>query len=194
MKFFSHSLPSKEQATHGDRPGYLGTLTCVMKAALRAGLCNERRLQKCLLPGVRTDIELTGNHYGWKRPLRSSSPTITPTPPWLLNHVLKCHIYMIFEHLHGWGLHHFPGQPVMNAVCKCHPMAEGKRLVPRKFSSWKSLVLLSQFLCPSPPPLEVCLQHISQRLPTRACLPGNVPTEEAQGSHSCCILKAEGSQ
>ena len=49
---------------------------------------------------------------GWKRPLRSSSPTIHPTPPFLLNHILKCHIYRFFKHLQGWGLNHFPGQPV----------------------------------------------------------------------------------
>ena len=49
---------------------------------------------------------------GWKRPLRSSRPTIHPTPPCLLNHVPKCHIYTFFGHLQGWWLHHFPGQPV----------------------------------------------------------------------------------
>ena len=48
---------------------------------------------------------------GWKRPLRSSSPTIRPTPPCLLNRILKCHIYTFFEHPQGWGLHHCPGQP-----------------------------------------------------------------------------------
>ena len=54
------------------------------------------------------------NHriIGWKRPLRSSSPTVTTTPPCLLNHVPKRHIYRFFEHLQGWGLHHFPRQPV----------------------------------------------------------------------------------
>ena len=36
---------------------------------------------------------------GWKRPLRPSSPTVTSTPPCLLNRVLKCHSYMFFEHL-----------------------------------------------------------------------------------------------
>ena len=51
------------------------------------------------------------NHEGWKRPLRSSSPTMNPTPPCLLNHVPKGHIYMGFEPLQGWGLHHCPGQP-----------------------------------------------------------------------------------
>jgi len=34
-----------------------------------------------------------------------------PTPPCLLNHVPKCHIYTFFEPLQGWGLHHCPGQP-----------------------------------------------------------------------------------
>jgi len=28
---------------------------------------------------------------GWKRPLRSSTPTIHPTPPCLLQHIPKCH-------------------------------------------------------------------------------------------------------
>jgi len=51
-------------------------------------------------------------HSGWKRPLRPSSPTINPTPPCLLIHVLKCHIYTFFEHLQGWWLRHCPGQPV----------------------------------------------------------------------------------
>jgi len=41
------------------------------------------------------------NHriIGWKRPLSSSSPTIHPTPSFLLNHILKCHIYTFFKHL-----------------------------------------------------------------------------------------------
>ena len=48
---------------------------------------------------------------GCKRPLSWPSPTIHPTPPHLLNHVLKCHIHKVFEPLQGWGLHHCPGQP-----------------------------------------------------------------------------------
>ena len=54
------------------------------------------------------------NHriIGWKRPLRSSSPTVNRTPPCLLKHIPKCHIYTFFEHLKGWGLHHFLGQPI----------------------------------------------------------------------------------
>jgi len=53
------------------------------------------------------------NYFGWKRPLRSSSSSINltlPTPP--LNHVPKCHIYTSFKYLQGWGLNHFPWQPV----------------------------------------------------------------------------------
>ena len=42
------------------------------------------------------------NHLGWKRPLRSSSPTVNltpPTPP--LNRVPKCYDYVSFKHLQG---------------------------------------------------------------------------------------------
>ena len=58
--------------------------------------------------------EAVGNHriIGWKRPLRSLSPTINWTPPCLLNHSLKRHIHMFFEHLQGWGLLPLPGQPI----------------------------------------------------------------------------------
>ncbi|KAK4807435.1 hypothetical protein QYF61_001986 [Mycteria americana] len=53
------------------------------------------------------------NHIGWKRPLRSSSPTVNltlPKPP--LHHVSKYLIQTPFKYLQGWGLNHFPGQPV----------------------------------------------------------------------------------
>jgi len=41
------------------------------------------------------------NHriIGWKRPLGSARPSINPTPPCLLNHVLKSHIHTVFEPL-----------------------------------------------------------------------------------------------
>ncbi|KAK4828379.1 hypothetical protein QYF61_026117, partial [Mycteria americana] len=53
------------------------------------------------------------NRIGWKRPLRSSSPTINltlPGPP--LHHVPKHLIQTSFKYLQGWRLNHFPGQPV----------------------------------------------------------------------------------
>ncbi|KAK4808358.1 hypothetical protein QYF61_026961 [Mycteria americana] len=52
------------------------------------------------------------NGIGWKRPLRSSSPTINltlPKPP--LHHVPEHLIQMAFKYLQGWGLQHCPGQP-----------------------------------------------------------------------------------
>ena len=54
------------------------------------------------------------NHriIGWKRPLRSSSPTIRPTTLCLLNHIPKCHTYMFFKHFQSWRLHHLPGQRI----------------------------------------------------------------------------------
>ncbi|KAK4831600.1 hypothetical protein QYF61_018360 [Mycteria americana] len=53
------------------------------------------------------------NHIGWKRPLRSLSPTINltlPKPP--LHHVSKHLIQTSFKYFQGWRLNHFPGQPV----------------------------------------------------------------------------------
>ncbi|KAK4831422.1 hypothetical protein QYF61_017553 [Mycteria americana] len=52
------------------------------------------------------------NRIGWKRPLRSSSPTVNltlPRPP--LYHVPKHLIQTSFKYLQGWRLNHFPGQP-----------------------------------------------------------------------------------
>jgi len=34
-----------------------------------------------------------------------------PITTCLLNRIPVCHIYTFFEHLQGWWLHHFPGQP-----------------------------------------------------------------------------------
>jgi len=41
------------------------------------------------------------NPKGWKRALRSPSPTPThPTIP--TNHILQCHIYTVLQHLQKW--------------------------------------------------------------------------------------------
>ncbi|KAK4806202.1 hypothetical protein QYF61_001126 [Mycteria americana] len=63
-----------------------------------------------LYQGVITESQ---NCIGWKRPLRSSSPTVNltlPRPP--LHHVPKHLIQTSFKYLQGWRLNHFPGQPV----------------------------------------------------------------------------------
>ncbi|KAK4820013.1 hypothetical protein QYF61_017392 [Mycteria americana] len=63
--------------------------------------------------GLGGRITESQNRIGWKRPLRSSSPTINltlPRPP--LYHVPKHLIQMSFKYLQGWRLNHFPGQPV----------------------------------------------------------------------------------
>ncbi|KAK4825176.1 LOW QUALITY PROTEIN: hypothetical protein QYF61_024656, partial [Mycteria americana] len=57
--------------------------------------------------------ETVQNRMGWKRPLRSLSPTINltlPRPP--LYHVPKHLMQTSFKYLQGWRLNHFPGQPV----------------------------------------------------------------------------------
>ncbi|KAK4825857.1 hypothetical protein QYF61_003131 [Mycteria americana] len=62
---------------------------------------------------IRLDRALSNNRIGWKRPLRSSSPTVNltlPRPP--LHHVPKHLIQASFKYFQGWRLNHFPGQPV----------------------------------------------------------------------------------
>ncbi|KAK4818986.1 hypothetical protein QYF61_022653 [Mycteria americana] len=75
----------------------------------------NRGIFKNLSPGCAGGIYFTEsrNHIGWKRPLRSSSPTVNltlPRPP--LHHVPKHLIQTSFKYLQGWRLNHFPGQPV----------------------------------------------------------------------------------
>jgi len=42
--------------------------------------------------------------------IRSSSPTISPSMS--TNHILKCRIYTLLEHLQGQWFNHLPGQPI----------------------------------------------------------------------------------
>ncbi|KAK4810511.1 hypothetical protein QYF61_004291 [Mycteria americana] len=68
-----------------------------------------RRVGSEVEPGKRE----SQNCIGWKRPLRSSSPTVNltlPRPP--LYHVPKHLIQTSFKYLQGPRLNHFPGQPV----------------------------------------------------------------------------------
>jgi len=51
------------------------------------------------------------NHSGWKRPLRSPSPTINPSPP-CPSSFPWCHIHTVLEHLQGQWLHHLTGPPM----------------------------------------------------------------------------------
>ncbi|KAK4823484.1 hypothetical protein QYF61_002548 [Mycteria americana] len=62
------------------------------------------------LPSEKSESQ---NRIGWKRPLRSPSPTVNltlPRPP--LHHVPKHLIQTSFKYLQGWRLNHFPGQPL----------------------------------------------------------------------------------
>ncbi|KAK4826690.1 hypothetical protein QYF61_010699 [Mycteria americana] len=83
--------------------------------ALEFGKCGtqEQPLECPSGHGYFHRITESQNHIGWKRPLRSSSPTINltlPKPP--LHHVSKYLIQTSFKYLQGWRLNHFPGQPV----------------------------------------------------------------------------------
>lgn len=55
------------------------------------------------------------DNLGWRRPLKSWSPTVPPT----LTHVPKCHIHMVFEHIQGWWFYPFPGKSLPILLCAC---------------------------------------------------------------------------
>ena len=81
------------------------------------------------------------HHYGWKRPLGSSSPTVNPSPPCVLNHVMKSRVYMFFESLQGWWFRHLPGQPVPMSDHSFHkeifPNIQSKPPLKFHFFCWK---------------------------------------------------------
>ena len=52
-----------------------------------------------------------------ERPLRSSSPTVSPSTPCPLTHVPQWHTYTILKHFQGQWLHHLPGKPVPVLHC-----------------------------------------------------------------------------
>jgi len=89
-------------------------------------------------PRIAGEVEKRDHRIiGWKRPLRSSSPTINPTPPCLLNWVLKCHVYRFFEPFQGWGLHHCPGQPVNEMLVETLKEKQGDLvLMCFRWSAW----------------------------------------------------------
>ena len=97
-------------------PRQVGTLGFPIFTALFKALLHLEGESTVLQNRKSRGIIRSWNHAGWKRPLRSSSLTITPTPPCLLNHVLKCHIHTFSEPLQGWGLHHFPGSLVQCSI------------------------------------------------------------------------------
>jgi len=63
---------------------------------LRAGKRREDEDKKEPQLGGKEEENIDHRIIGGKRPLRSLSPTIRPTPPFLLNYILKCHIYTVF--------------------------------------------------------------------------------------------------
>ncbi|KAK4832297.1 hypothetical protein QYF61_021696 [Mycteria americana] len=68
---------------------------------------------QCTLATKTNSLLKSQNRIGWKRPLRSSSPTINltlPRPP--LHHIPKHLSQTSFKYLQGWRLNRFPGQPV----------------------------------------------------------------------------------
>ncbi|KAK4812634.1 hypothetical protein QYF61_012144 [Mycteria americana] len=101
------------------------------------------------------------NRIGWKRPLRSSSPTVnlTPTSP-PLHHVPKHLIQTAFKYLQGWRLHHFPGQP---GPVLDNPFSEVK--FPNIQSKPPLVIVESDEVSPQPPLLQAEQPQVPQPLP-----------------------------
>ncbi|KAK4811398.1 hypothetical protein QYF61_003397 [Mycteria americana] len=118
------------------------------------------------------------NRIGWKRPLRSSSPTVSltlPRPP--LYHVPKHLIQTAFKYPQGWGLNHCPGQP---GPVLDHPFSEvtfphiqskpplllpGRRDRPHLSTPSFQAVVESDEVSPQPPFLQAEQPQVPQPLP-----------------------------
>ncbi|KAK4821693.1 hypothetical protein QYF61_027457 [Mycteria americana] len=113
-----------------------------------------------------SQITESQNRIGWKRPLRSSSPTINltlPRPP--LHHVPKHLIQTSFKYLQGWRLNHFPGQPV---PVLDNPFNEEK--FPNIQSKPPLAVVESNTVSPQPPFLQAKQRQFPQPLLVRLLL------------------------
>ncbi|KAK4814264.1 hypothetical protein QYF61_012819 [Mycteria americana] len=91
----------------GGEVAYLNSICC------REFDINQNKREEKTKNDEENKITESQNRIGWKRPLRSSSPTVNltlPRPP--LYHVPKHLIQTSFKYLQGWRLNHFPGQPV----------------------------------------------------------------------------------
>ncbi|KAK4812136.1 hypothetical protein QYF61_000977 [Mycteria americana] len=114
---------------------------------------------------------LEEERHGWKRPLRSSSPTVNltlPSPP--LHHVPKHLIQMAFKYLQGWRLHHFPGQPVPmldnpSSEVKFPNIQSKPPLAQPEAISSRPAVVESDEVSPQPPFLQTEQPQVPQPLP-----------------------------
>ncbi|KAK4810753.1 hypothetical protein QYF61_007727 [Mycteria americana] len=133
---------------------------------------------------VTSNITESQNHIGWKRPLRSSSPTVNltlPRPP--LHHVPKHLIQTSFKYLQGWRLNHFPGQPVPMLD---HPFSE------EKFPNIQSKPPLAQLEAISSCPITCYLgEETDPHLSTTSF---QVAVESIKVSHQPPFLQAKQSQ
>ncbi|KAK4816773.1 hypothetical protein QYF61_022771 [Mycteria americana] len=98
-----------EPPINGDLPNCPAFLDSALQDFLLRDSVNQSPKQAKVCP---PEVQESQNRIGWKRPLRSSSPTVNltlPRPP--LHHVPKHLIQTSFKYLQGWRLNHFPGQP-----------------------------------------------------------------------------------
>ena len=131
-----------------------------------------------------TDLR-SQNHriIGWKRPLRSLSPTVSPTPPCLLNQIPKCPIYTVFKHLQRWWLNHFPGQPVPMPDTKDYVISIVWRSSASYIGMWKGQRKVTRpWLAPQARCTSYCANNKKvQSLPKRSSLPFWGPAQSEGG-------------
>ncbi|KAK4812373.1 hypothetical protein QYF61_018823 [Mycteria americana] len=135
-----------------------------LQRAITAPLCTclqRKSRQQAGISDVQVGKTESQNRIGWKRPLRSSSPTVNltlPSPP--LHHVPKHLIQTAFKYLQGWGLNHFPGQPV---PMPDKPFSEVK--FPKIQFKTPLGVVESDEVSPQPPFLQAKQPQFPQPLP-----------------------------
>jgi len=84
--------PTDRSSVTGSELRHAERTRCRHRAVEHQGAGHPSQLQSNQRCGLNQHQLLNRRITGWQRPLRSSSPSINPTPPRLLNHVLKFHV------------------------------------------------------------------------------------------------------
>ncbi|KAK4817040.1 hypothetical protein QYF61_026166 [Mycteria americana] len=185
-----NSACDRPPTTVKEKPWALSWGVCIAGLQLLFSALKKKRYKHASLQAAESQ-----NRIGWKRPLRSSSPTINltlPRPP--LHHVPKHLIQTSFKYLQGWRLNHFPGQPVpmldnpfsevkfpniqskpplaqLEAISSCPITCYlGEETDPHLSTASFQAVVESDKVSPQPPFLQAKQSQLPQPLPTRLVL------------------------
>ncbi|KAK4813607.1 LOW QUALITY PROTEIN: hypothetical protein QYF61_011953, partial [Mycteria americana] len=119
-------------------------------------------------------IAFAGREHSRKYDMMILIFNILPSPP--LTHVPKHHIYRSFKHLQGWGLNHFPGQPVpmldnpLAVSCCFMACYLGEETDPHLATTSFQVAVESNKVSPQPPLLQAKQPQFPQPPPIRLVL------------------------